>query len=271
MCPLGLFGRNIFLSSFGLFCETLWNEHWVISDVLITKPYRYYGRAPGRCGCENISSINILKIFCEANRRMWLGLLMLRQYWFKQWLGAVRQQAKTWICVDQDCWRHMASPGHNELTMQQISRYKHNLLDTDTISITAITMLRAIILLVAVCACAAGRLPNIIGGNDVKPPGKYPWQVSLQMGGHHFCGATLISPEWVLTAAHCAHLSPRYSVQYPLESYQWVRLKKHWLHMTHECAGAFLLGLIILTVVHYLKRQFSDLKYGVIGINVLKR
>ena len=41
---------------------------------------------------------------------------MTSQYWFRQWIGAVRQQAITWANVDPDPCRHMASLGRNELT-----------------------------------------------------------------------------------------------------------------------------------------------------------
>merc|ERR1711894_103701 len=45
---------------------------------------------------------------------------------------------------------------------------------------------------------------RIIGGTPAQP-GAWPWQASLQnpMQGSHTCGGVVISPQVILTAAHC--------------------------------------------------------------------
>jgi len=44
---------------------------------------------------------------------------------------------------------------------------------------------------------------RIVGGYEAEPH-SYPWMAALFVDGAWFCGGTLISDEWVLTAAHCA-------------------------------------------------------------------
>uniref|UniRef100_A0A8C6L2L1 Acrosin n=1 Tax=Nothobranchius furzeri TaxID=105023 RepID=A0A8C6L2L1_NOTFU len=43
---------------------------------------------------------------------------------------------------------------------------------------------------------------RIIGGQDASP-GSWPWQVALKWSGFAYCGGSLITNQWVLTAAHC--------------------------------------------------------------------
>ncbi|CAL4066424.1 unnamed protein product, partial [Meganyctiphanes norvegica] len=43
---------------------------------------------------------------------------------------------------------------------------------------------------------------KIVGGNEVTPH-SYPWQVGLFIDDMYFCGGSIISEDWILTAAHC--------------------------------------------------------------------
>nr|XP_061813637.1 serine protease 33-like [Nerophis lumbriciformis] len=60
-----------------------------------------------------------------------------------------------------------------------------------------------LILTFLVPECGVAPLNTRIVGGDDAPVGAWPWQVSMQRGGGHSCGGSLITRIWVLCAAHC--------------------------------------------------------------------
>ncbi|XP_051541620.1 transmembrane protease serine 2-like isoform X2 [Myxocyprinus asiaticus] len=53
--------------------------------------------------------------------------------------------------------------------------------------------------------CGRNSRNRIVGGTTVTSKGVWPWQVSLQIARRHLCGGSVITPYWILTAAHCVY------------------------------------------------------------------
>ncbi|CAK1547338.1 unnamed protein product [Leptosia nina] len=51
-------------------------------------------------------------------------------------------------------------------------------------------------------AKATNTSTRIVNGNEA-PDGGIPYQVSLRLGGSHFCGGSILKAEWILSASHC--------------------------------------------------------------------
>uniref|UniRef100_A0A8B9JK45 trypsin n=1 Tax=Astyanax mexicanus TaxID=7994 RepID=A0A8B9JK45_ASTMX len=57
-------------------------------------------------------------------------------------------------------------------------------------------------LLIRSLACGQAPLNTKIVGGNTAVRGSWPWQVSIQSLGSHFCGGSLINNNWILSAAH---------------------------------------------------------------------
>ncbi|XP_019950754.2 transmembrane protease serine 2-like isoform X1 [Paralichthys olivaceus] len=55
--------------------------------------------------------------------------------------------------------------------------------------------------------CGSGVNSSRASGGQQATLGSWPWQVSLQVSGSHRCGGAIISPYWIVTAAHCVSRS----------------------------------------------------------------
>jgi len=62
------------------------------------------------------------------------------------------------------------------------------------------------------CGISPVQQSRVVNGFTSKE-GAWPWIASLQMRGRHFCGGTLITPTWVLTAAHCVERQAGMSIK----------------------------------------------------------
>uniref|UniRef100_A0A673K9G3 Trypsin I-P1-like n=1 Tax=Sinocyclocheilus rhinocerous TaxID=307959 RepID=A0A673K9G3_9TELE len=66
-----------------------------------------------------------------------------------------------------------------------------------TLSVSAITLLY-------ITVCGRAPLNNKIAGGEDAKAGAWPWQVSIHViNKGHNCGGSLITKDWVLSAAHC--------------------------------------------------------------------
>uniref|UniRef100_A0A3B5B8W9 Chymotrypsin-like protease CTRL-1 n=1 Tax=Stegastes partitus TaxID=144197 RepID=A0A3B5B8W9_9TELE len=56
-------------------------------------------------------------------------------------------------------------------------------------------------------ACGRSMVNSYNAGVRNATPGSWPWQAALSANGSVFCGGSLITDEWVLTAAYCTTVS----------------------------------------------------------------
>ncbi|XP_043928445.1 transmembrane protease serine 7 [Protopterus annectens] len=96
---------------------------------------------------------------------------------------------------------------------------------------------------------------RIVGGTDAGE-GEWPWQVSLHFGGTAYCGASVISKGWLLSAAHCFH-ADRMS-----DPTQW----KAYLGMHSQGHARFISDIKRIIVHEYYNAQNFDYDIAILQL-----
>ena len=110
---VSIWWHHLYAHSYWLHSQPLWRSSIDISP----SSFVYLNSlVPGRCGCnfkllilKTISMIDVLSTSSEIAITWHRRPLMISQYWFRQWLGAVRYKAITRANADPDLWRHYAA------------------------------------------------------------------------------------------------------------------------------------------------------------------
>jgi len=63
------------------------------------------------------------------------------------------------------------------------------------------------------CGISTVQQGKIVEGVNAQK-GAWPWIASLQKNGGHYCGATLLTPTWVVTASHCVDTITRNTMSF---------------------------------------------------------
>ncbi|XP_061649632.1 transmembrane protease serine 3 [Phyllopteryx taeniolatus] len=151
-------------------------------------------RLSGRSSVLQVQKAGVWRTVCSEDWNNWLGLSACKQLGYTSYVESFFMSLTS---IEQDLQYNLVSIN---LSQSQIIKLQN----TATVSKTHCSSGKVTTLKCLECGSRPQYLSRIVGGN-ISRPGQFPWQASLHFNGEHLCGGSIITPRWILTAAHCVY------------------------------------------------------------------
>ncbi|XP_071243368.1 LOW QUALITY PROTEIN: transmembrane protease serine 3 [Salvelinus alpinus] len=154
-------------------------------------------RLSGRSSVLQINSRGVWRTVCSTNWDHTLGYSACKQLGYSSYISS---RSLPLSSVESAFQANLVSVNLSHPDRQQTVKI-HN---TTFLSKTQCSSESVIVLKCLDCGSRPMFQSRIVGGN-ISEPGQFPWQASLHYQNQHLCGGSIITPRWIVTAAHCVY------------------------------------------------------------------
>ncbi|XP_034406164.1 transmembrane protease serine 2 [Cyclopterus lumpus] len=151
--------------------------------------------------CFRLHGTNLMLEGYSSDKRIWVPVCA--ENWNNNYGQAVCEQMgykrPGYVPFTQTSAGSLASKGY--IKLKSGSNHGSNILSQLMYSQSC--PVRAVKLQCVECGVSSAAPGARIVGGTQAANGAWPWQVSLQINGQHICGGSIISRDWILSAAHC--------------------------------------------------------------------
>ncbi|XP_056144851.1 transmembrane protease serine 3 [Lampris incognitus] len=153
-------------------------------------------RLSGKSAVLQVLSGGVWRTVCSEDWNNILGFSACKQMGYSRY---VESRSLPLSSIEHDFQSNLVSINLSQAGLQIIKIHNATNLSKTQCPSGTVTTLKCL-----ECGSRPQHRTRIVGGN-VSSPGQFPWQVSLHFKSEHLCGGSIVTSQWILTAAHCVY------------------------------------------------------------------